>query len=108
MSRQSPTSIYFLTKEKKLEIHEDNQIFSSRIPLRFELNPLEYIKNLFLILIKSKKRLRSYTVKDQKDQKRKKIYLMHSEIQQVWNHPLKAPKTPIIKKSNFKQKSKKR
>lgn len=106
MSRQSPSSKYFLTKDKKLEIQEHQNVFRARIPVRFHLNPLEMLMNLFYALVKSKKRLRSYSVRDQKDQKMKKIYLTHTEIQQVWNHPLNesSPRGSMIKKNVMKQK----
>jgi hypothetical protein len=95
MSKKKTTSHYFLTKDKKLEIHENNVIFRAKVPLRFRLNPLEFFKNIAFIIVKSKKRLRPYTFIDQKDNQEKKIYLTHNEILQVWNHPIKE-KAPII------------
>jgi hypothetical protein len=109
MSKQSPTSQYFLTKEKKLEIHENNMIFRSKVPLRFYLNPVQFVQNIFFMILKSKKRLRKYTLIDLKDQQTKTIYLTHSEIQQVWRHFIeeKMQKAPKIKKQAPKAKVKK-
>lgn len=108
MRKRAPSSQYFLTKDKKLEIHEDNQIYRAKVPVRFFLNPLDFIKNAFYIVSKSKKRLRSYSVKDLKDQKRKTLFLAHFEIQQVWNHPIKEKVQAIVKtQSKQKQKVKK-
>jgi hypothetical protein len=111
MKNNFTTSHYFLTKEKKLEIQEQNQIYRAKIPLRFYLNPWALLKNLVLTIIKSKKRLRAYSVYDQKDKKTKIIYLTHNEIQQVWNHPVAEraiSKTPsIIKKGMSKPKTRK-
>jgi len=87
------SSQYVLTKDKKLEITEGNQIFRSAIPLRYHLNPIEWLKNFLFTLVKSKKRMRKYSAYDMKDKKRKKLYLMHHEIQQVWNHPIKEKAT---------------
>lgn len=95
MAKKHTSSHYYLTKDKKLEIHENNQVFRSKVPLRFRLNPLEFIKNVAFMIVKSKKRLRPYTFLDQKDNQTKRIYLTHSEILQVWNHPVKE-KAPII------------
>jgi hypothetical protein len=99
MRKRAPSSQYFLTKDKKLEIHEDDQIFRAKIPVRFFLNPLDFLKNIFFIISKSKKRLRPYSVKDLKDQKIKTLHLAHFEIQQVWNHPIK-DKLPAAKPAN--------
>jgi hypothetical protein len=38
-----------------------------------------------------------YSLKDLKDQSRKRIYLTHTEILQVWKHPIKEAKKPMIK-----------
>lgn len=105
MKKRITSSQYFLTKDKKLEIHENNQIFRAKIPVRFHLNPWDMIKNAFYILSKSKKRLRAYMVKDLKDQKRKQIYLAHFEIQQVWSRPLK-DKAPLAIKPIARQQAK--
>jgi hypothetical protein len=87
------SSQYVLTKDKKLEITEGEKTFRSAIPLRYHLNPLQWLKNILLTLVKSKKRMRPYSALDMKDKKRKKLYLMHHEIQQVWNHPIKEKQT---------------
>lgn len=102
MAKKKTSSHYYLTKDKKLEIHENNLIFRAKVPLRFSLNPLNFLKNLAFTLIKSKKRFRSYTCIDQKDNQEKKIYLTHNEILQVWHHPIKG-KTAIIG-SKYKKK----
>lgn len=99
------SSQYVLTKDKKLEITEGDKTFRSAIPLRYRLNPFQWIKNLFLTLVKSKKRMRSYLALDMKDKTRKKLYLMHHEIQQVWNHPLKEKgQTKVAKTTKRKKK----
>lgn len=102
MPKKKTSSFYYLTKDKKLEIHENDLIFRAKVPLRFSLNPWQAFKNLAFILIKSKKRLRPYTFLDQKDHMQKKIYLTHNEILQVWNHPI-TPKAPL---NNIKIKKK--
>lgn len=102
MSKKKTTSHYYLTKDKKLEIHENNMIFRSKVPLRFRLNPIEFLKNLAFIVVKSKKRLRPYTFIDQKDNLEKRIFLTHNEILQVWNHPVKEKPAIINPKTKKK------
>ena len=102
MPKKTTTSHYYLTKDKKLEIHENNVIFRAKVPLRFRLNPLEFLKNVAFMIVKSKKRLRPYTFIDQKDNVQKKMYLTHNEILQVWNHPVK--EKPAIINTKAKKK----
>lgn len=92
------SSQYFLTKDKKLEIHHEGDVYSGKIPLRFSLSLSGHLKNFVLTLTRHPLRLHKYILQDLKDEQLKYIYLTHKEIQNVWNHPIKATKKTKPKK----------
>lgn len=96
-------SIYFLTKDKKLEIHHKGDVYSAKIPLRFTLSLMQHLKNFYLKVTRHPERLHAYALVDQKDDQVKLVYLTHKEIQNVWNRPIKMTKpTKIVKKGKRK------
>lgn len=102
MPKHATSSQYFLSKDKKLEIHEGNSLYRSKVPIRFHLNPFSWIKNLGLRLVKSKRRLKAYRVLDLKDAQTKTLYLTHIEIEQVWKRPVKEKNLAKPKKKSPK------
>jgi hypothetical protein len=88
------SSKYFLTKDKKLEIHQEGVVYSAKIPLRFTLSLMQHLKNMLYTLTRHPLRLHKYILQDLKDENLKYVFLTHREIQNVWDHPVKAAKKP--------------